>query len=120
MQNGRNLKKLLLIFCLFSGVNLLSQTDTTIHFTKTDFEKVKNMREALKNFPKECKILSYEISMFMINGVKTKTYDSNRPDSNTQLFFDHAAKKGGEITISKIKTSCPSSSHRSKYKIVVE
>ena len=120
MLNGKVLKSLFLIIFLFCEVNLFCQNDTTINYTKAEFAKIKYVKQALKNFPKGCKILSYEISMFMVNGVKTKTYEFDKPDSSTQLFFEYAAKNGGEMTIRKIKTSCPSSSHKSKYKIVVE
>jgi hypothetical protein len=120
MLNGKTLKNLLLIVFLVSGVKLIGQIET-VKYSKEEFEKIKSIREALKDFPEDCTIKSYEISMAIGGSIKTVKYNSKKPDSSTTSnFFNIAVKQGGIIVIDKMKTSCPSSSHKSKYKIVVE
>ena len=97
----------------------MSQTET-INYTKEEFQKIKTVHDALKDFPKECKIKSYEIAMALQGSEKSSKGHEDMVNTLTTLFFEEAKKDGGVIVIEKIKSSCPSSSHKSKYKIVVE
>jgi hypothetical protein len=107
----------ILIFLVCSNTKA---QDTTLTFTKEEFAKIKFIKQALKGLPANCIIQSYDISMYMINGVKTKSYMAGQKDQFTPQFLDHAAKNGREMTISKLKTSCVEGSYKTKYVIVVK
>jgi hypothetical protein len=110
----------LFIFFLFVSFCSVGQIDTAVYFSREEFSKINYIKQALVGLSKDCKIVSYEISMYMINGVKTKTYTVGIKDDFTKLFIDHAQRNGGEMTVSKLKTSCAEGTHKTTYKIIVK
>jgi hypothetical protein len=105
---------------IFLACSNVKAQDTTLTFTKEEFSKIKFVKQALKGMPTNCIIQSYDISMYMINGVKTRSYRAGQKDQFTPQYLDYAAKNGGEMTISKLKTSCADGSYKTKYLIVVK
>ncbi len=96
--------------------------DTTITFTKAEFQTVKYLKQALGSFPQDCKISYYKMSMNLRGSEKVAVFDSKDP-SSAQLpnaFIEMLKKDGGEITIEKLKTGCASNRYNKSFKIVVK
>ena len=109
-----------ILFLIFFSANIKAQ-DTTITFTKAEFQKIKFLKQALGSFPKDCKIEFYKMSIILRGSEKVAVFDSKDP-SSAQLpnaFIDIVKDKGGEISIEKLKTACASNRYNKSFKIIV-
>lgn len=109
-----------ILFLIFFSANIKAQ-DTTLTFTKAEFQKVKYLKQALGSFPKDCKIEYYKMSIILRGSEKVAVFDSKDP-SSAQLpnaFIGIVKDNGGEITIEKLKTACASNRYNKSFKIIV-
>lgn len=108
------------LFLFFIALKINAQ-DTTITFTKSEFQKVKFLKQALGSFPTDCKINYYKMSITLRGSEKTAIYDSKDPASTSlpNAFLEIIKTQGGEILIDKLKTSCVSNRHNKSFKIIV-
>lgn len=109
-----------ILFLFFFCVNIKAQ-DTTITFTKAEFQKVKYLKQALGSFPQDCKISYYKMSMNLRGSEKVAIYDLKDPSSIDlpNAFIGILKKDGGELTIEKLKTACESNRYNKSFKIIV-
>lgn len=109
------------VFIFLSALSFVAKAqDTTITFTRQQFQNIKGIKQALGDFPKDCKILSYKISITLRGSEKTSYYDANDPGAGlTKAFMDIVKESGGVILIDKLKSSCNSSRYNTSFKIEV-
>lgn len=113
-------KTFFILFLFFLAIKTKAQ-DTTITFTKSEFQKIKYIKQALGGFPKDCKIEYYKMSMVLNGSEKSAIYDAK--DANTtslpNAFLRIIKENGGEIVIEKLKSNCSSNRYNKSYKIIV-
>jgi hypothetical protein len=112
------MKKIIPFLLMFFALNSFSQATKEIKITKKQLTESKSLNDLISDIPKDCKVLSYIISIKFGNDLREYTCITSSLGSNV---VDMVSKKekGYSFFIEKIKSDCKNSP-KGKFKIILE